>query len=275
MNKTYSVLEGRRNTSSALQKSRQGVYNEVKAVKGDTSSRDTSRAATAVTDTRKSMSGLTSGQSMKQSTINSNNSVVREPPQATSSQGVRMFTKDYSKSQQATVRGKSSGSTQPSRLRNSVASGNAIKSLESMLRKSTIKPVEPLKKRTGLNSTNSNPPEIMSRAVVPDTAIVSALSAEGLMLDKKLPPQPHPQPLYPQTESVLEVQSKRDKHCSSSLSQSASSQSVSTLAKLIKQASGSTLDRRTSDRVNAQIQPKIANERMQSQPSSRQPHLKT
>lgn len=205
LNKTYSVLEGRRNTSSALQKSRQGVYNEVKAVKGDTSSRDTSRAATALTDTRKSMSGLTSGQSMKQSTINSNNSVVREPPQATSSQGVRMFTKDYSTSQQATVRGKSSGSTQPSRLRNSVASGNAIKSLESMLRKSTIKPVEPLKKRTGLNSTNSNPPEIMSRAVTHDTAIVSALSAEGLMLDKKLPPQPHPQPLYPQTESVLEV----------------------------------------------------------------------
>lgn len=86
LNKTYSVLEGRRNTNSVLQKSRQGVYNEgtQKLLKGDSSSRETSRiAVTAITESRKSTSGLTSGQSLKQSTINSNNSVMREPPQAT------------------------------------------------------------------------------------------------------------------------------------------------------------------------------------------------
>lgn len=83
-----------------------------KSLKGDISNRDTTRSkatsqiapssqveinrstasrTSAVDGQRKN----TSGQSLKQSTINSNNS-IREPPKATSSQGVRMFQKDYS-----------------------------------------------------------------------------------------------------------------------------------------------------------------------------------
>lgn len=147
-----------------------------KTLKGDTSNRDTSRSKATLlagnpagqAEINRSIASravapeaqkkTASGQSLKQSTINSNTS-IREPPKATSTQGVRMFQKDYSSfgAQTATRTKSSGGVAHRSQLRNSTAltSANQIKSLESVIRRSTIKSIEPLRKRTNTQTSTS------------------------------------------------------------------------------------------------------------------------
>jgi hypothetical protein len=105
LNKTQSIGD-RRNTA---------VVNSVKLLNGELSNRETARikqlehhlaqesvalenkSAVSRTNNVDASRRNTSGQSVKQSTINSNNS-IREPPKASSSSGVRMFQKDYNSS---------------------------------------------------------------------------------------------------------------------------------------------------------------------------------